>query len=305
MKTTQNCTDRKTEQPDTNSANLQNGEPAGVQVHVDYMMMIVDSEIEFMKRAASSGDVKAIEALHRIALMATTALNSLDDEKKRNVAVYKEWWPLNLSWVPAWNNNVIRDVPASIGLGRNVSAIFDMEAVLKRMAPTKMLGASIVNYVENCRRHGLLIQEIRKNYGGSKGEVSSQIEQKLVNSFNAVRKFTSTVGGYMSLALAPLTQESLQAEMQRTTSEAEKALQLPPLLTSKESRAAWFDFGMKLIEWFTDGKYERTQYCLAVMNRKREAEAASEIRAGIRQGIKEGFDAVIVNVSPKGFVVVD
>lgn len=277
---------------------------ASIQAHLDYNMLIVGSEIDFMKRHAERGDVQAADALHRMALKATNALNALDDDKKQQVAMKTEWWPVNLSWVPAWNKNMIQHEPERLGLGKNVSAIFDMEAVLKRGALSKMLGASLVNYVEICRRHGLLIREIREDDGSTNATVHSETERKLVHSFNSVRRFASAVGGFMALDLAPLTQESIGEEIRRTSAQAQKALQLEPLLLSKKSRAAWFDFGMKLIEWFTESNYDQARYCLRGMNRKSHAETPAEIRAGIRQGIKEGFDAVIVNVSPKGFAVV-
>ena len=90
-----------------------------------------------------------------------------------------------------------------------------------------------------------------------------------------------------------------------TVNRAEAAMKLPPLLESHQSRLDWFGFAMELVEEISGKAYDKPEFGLIGMNRKDKLSGAAQVRAGIRQGIQEGFFSVIRNVSPKGFVVVN
>lgn len=276
------------------------------QMHLDYLMPIVDLEIRAMSEAAANGDAKATAALHRIAFRATSALNGQPFRQLQVLAKNTEWWPVNLSWVPSFNRMSLSDLPRALGLGKDVHSLVDMEAVLKRGAPTNWMGCYFVQFVEECRRFGALLRSMRKKWKEIGATTIAPDEQKiLVGASNKVLLNKGAIASLMNLELVKPTPEDIQSEMVWAALKGETALLLRPLLESKQSRDEWFEFGMDLVKELSSGEFEKPVFGLGRMNRKAGMESAGRLRAGIRQGIKEGFEAVIANVRPDGFVAVE
>ncbi len=276
-------------------------------VRHEYMDLITRMEIHSLATAAESGDQNAVDALHSIAVKAANTLNALPLSVKQATAKTTEWWPVNLSWVPSWNRANVLNLPTELGLGNSVSSVVDFEAVLKRGAPLpNILGAYLVAHVEECRRFGMLLRRVRiAATQDSQRELSSDGQRLLTLAFNQVRLLTSALAAFMNHELPKLTQDRFDAEMVWTVNRAEAAMKLPPLLESHQSRLDWFGFAMELVEEISGKAYDKPEFGLIGMNRKDKLSGAAQVRAGIRQGIQEGFFSVIRNVSPKGFVVVN
>lgn len=290
----------------TPAANVESQKMADTQMHLDYLMPIVDLEIRAMSEAAANGDAKATAALHRIAYRATSALNGQPFRQLQELAKNTEWWPVNLSWVPSFNRVNLSDLPRALGLGKDVHSLVDMEAVLKRGAPTNWMGCYFVQFVEECRRFGTLLRSMRQKWKEIGATTIAPYDQKiLVGASNQVLLRKGAIASLMNLELAKLSYEDVQSEMVWAALRGESSLRLRPILESKQSREEWFEFGMDLVKELSSGEFEKPVFGLGRMNRKAGMESAGRIRAGIRQGIKEGFEAVIANVRPDGFIAVE
>lgn len=276
----------------------------------EHLKFIVFMTLRSLTEASKGGDVAALKILYEIAATATGILNLQERDACKGIAAQVEFWPVNLSPVRSWNRTQIMEFPEILGLGKGLKPIIDMEAVLKRGSRTNHLGALLVEFVEECRRFGVVARDVRNRYGREQTsrdlETAAEVEAQVTAPFRAAQRAMQRIADFVNVEwLSVATEEDLNATLRVVSKYSEKALSLPPLLSSKGANDRWFELGMELVRQLTHGEFQRVEFGLRNMNRRAgDGGEPGKERAGIRQGIKEGFDAVIRNVSSAGFVKV-
>ena len=259
--------------------------------------------IHTLSEAAAKGDQGAIEALYKVATMAASSLNSLSMEMKKAYAADAQLWPVNLSWVKSWNAAEITRVPEDLALGSNRKSVVDLEAVFKISTRHKLIGSLLVAFVEYCRRLRVRRLEVTSS-GRQLSELSEKETQVLRSAYHDVHSQIVEVAKFLKITWPDWRQTDTDSENKMVFRYAQLAAALPPLLVDRQSRLQWFDLAMELIEELTGGKYERPEFELSDLSSIGADAGGGKFKAGIRQGVLAGFDAVIRTSDLAAFVKV-
>lgn len=269
------------------------------ETSAEQLLTLVLMTIHTLARDASQGDQKALAALYKVAAWSTSSLNGLALETLKPLAGELEVWPFNLSWVKSWNSGQIKERLQVLELGTKVKAVVDLEAVLKKGARTNQIGALLVDFVESCRRYGAITTGVR--------ELKLPQEQDVaVNAFRRVHTRIARIANFLNIPWpAGYDQDAVKAAEQMVYRYCEKSVKLPRVNAMPDGAGLWFALGMDLVEELTDRQYYLEKYGLLEMNRKKNSSMKpGDVKAGIRQGIKEGFDAAVGYAEPSAFTKV-
>jgi hypothetical protein len=253
--------------------------------------------IDTMAHEAFEGNPNTLASLYKIANRATSSLNGLPINTLKPLAGELQVWPLNLTTVTAWNQNQIKQRFQLIELGKNTKPVVDLEAVLKRSAPSNALGALLVELVEYCRRYGEIIT-------GRRLLKLPDENDKAVEAFRNVSHRMGRIAAFLNIPWPRSYEQDAINEVEKLVYRySEMSVNLPAVNDPSGGSKRWFVLGMDFVEELTGGKYYEEKHGLLGMNRKRkDFPTPGDIKAGIRQGIKEGFDAAVAHVKVSAFV---
>jgi hypothetical protein len=284
----------------------------GSNDHIKPILWLIMPLIRNLSAYAKHGSDPALAALHQIGVIAAGELKSQDFERLRTLASMTELWPVTVATVEAYNKKVALEMPKLLGLGGHLSPIVDLEAVLKRGGTANNFGAMIVYFVEYSRRLAVGMERLREEFSGYAFDkdpaLKAQVEATLVESFNLVYRSIGHIASALNVVwdsrdMVAATKEEHELVLRY----ARKSLDLPPILSSSAANKRWFHFGMGLIDELTAGKVYDPKHGLGEFRNTRKRSNSDnptkgDIRGSIVERLHQGFNAVILRVSSKGFV---
>jgi len=256
--------------------------------------------IQTFADGAAVGERDAIEALYKVATMAASCLNSLDLEIKKAYAADLPLWPVNLSCVKSWNAAEITRVPEDLALGSNRKSVVDLEALFKISTPSKLFASFLVSFVEYCRRFRVVLLQMTSN-GRQLSALSDKEQLVLTSAYQEVRSQVVEVAKFLKFTWPDWRETDAKTENELIFRYTKQAAALRPLLENDKSRKQWFKLGMNLIEELTGGEFEHQDFGLRELSSRGEDAGAGRFRAGIKESILAGFEAVIRCSHPNAF----
>ena len=179
-------------------------------------------------------------------------------------------------------------VTEDLALGTGMKFVVSPKVLLKNAAPAKLLGSLLVSFVEYSRRFQVLFTASQLHGD----QLSDRLKMEVGKALATVHHQIIEIAKFMKIKWPsePLAEKSVNIIMKY----GELAGALPPLLTSDETKEAWFKLAMKLIGELTEENYQDPRFGLPGRTwKKDQGGGASLADQNVKQALREGFMSVI------------
>ncbi len=256
--------------------------------------------IEYLSERAKAGDAIALKYLHEIASLAVEELGAQSIETLKEIAASSIQWPTMMSPSEKLNAKLLDDNLYSLGLGSELTFLTFPDAIAVKGSRLKELVArltalvgewrddqgnldSLVEMPDHLREQGLDDDAIAYALNLAR-ENRLKSEQRIKEKIDGLQKFLGDMSAVDSLKLRECRQI---------------AVGLPELTADHACQNLWFKALMKVLEAFTDSRYDRKHFQLKdwwgikVYPNENPEDFQSERTANIRNAMKKAFHEML------------
>lgn len=258
--------------------------------------------IQVITSFAKTGDELALQALYKIAFLATSELEDQAVRHKKQIAPSVFGWPVILSSDKAWNKYYLEREFYTLGLSREVEPMVRAEAVVTKGNLLKETTARILALIAGWRTeemHRSLVADagprMRAAGLGEAGAVYAQnrhLEELREEEQRTAQKLQ---------ALALLLKADLSSAQPRLAPLRNQGIQLPQLPNTRKVQSEWFRVLMGVLEAMTDSRYELKRHRLRqwggipFTDVQTDIDLQGDLRQNIRDQMKKVFHRMLTD----------